>query len=158
MSNLRCTFRKMTLSWTVTSYNLVILLSPFIFRLNNGCKVRYGFPDGCRFCVHRCFTRKAILQKRYCKHFKKPLNKLRLLQAIMLNLLSFKLLEYACPLLNLKSVGFWFESAIWRSEGGISLRYLEITPISWGRKNYYFWLARDLNRLNPRPVESCGFA
>ena len=69
----------------------------------------------------------------------------------------FKRLEYACPLLNLKSVGFWFESAIWRSEGGISLRYLEITPISWGRNNYYFWLARDLDGLNSRPAESCGF-
>ena len=35
------------------------------------------------------------------------------LQATMLNLLSFKRLEYACPLLNLKSVSFnWFESAI----------------------------------------------
>ena len=30
-----------------------------------------------------------------------------------------------------KSVGFWFYSAIWRSESRISSRYLEITSISW---------------------------
>ena len=53
-----------------------------------------------------------------------------------------------------KSVGFWFYSAIWRSESRISLRYLEITLISLinsltfsRKKELLFWLSWDLNQL-----------
>ena len=47
-----------------------------------------------------------------------------------------------------KSVGFWFYSAIWRSESRISSRYLEITSISLiysltysRKKEFVFWLS-----------------
>ena len=53
-----------------------------------------------------------------------------------------------------RSVGFWFYSAIWRSESRISSRYLEITSISLlysltfsRKKELLFWLSRGLNRL-----------
>ena len=32
----------------------------FLFRLNDGCKVRGGVPVGSCVCVHRCFTCKAV--------------------------------------------------------------------------------------------------
>ena len=53
-----------------------------------------------------------------------------------------------------RSVGFWFYSAIWRSESRISSRYLEITSISLlysltylRKKELLFWLSQGLNRL-----------
>ena len=53
-----------------------------------------------------------------------------------------------------RSVGFWFYSAIWRSESRISSRYLEITLISLlhsltysRKKELLFWLSQGLNRL-----------
>ena len=49
-----------------------------------------------------------------------------------------------------KSVGFEFNSAIWRSKSRISSRYLEITSstlIFPRKKELLFWLYRDLNRL-----------
>ena len=53
-----------------------------------------------------------------------------------------------------RSVGFWFYSAIWRSESRISSRYLEITLISLlysltylRKKELLFWLSQGFNRL-----------
>ena len=55
---------------------------------------------------------------------------------------------------QVKSVGFRFYSAIWRSETRISSRYLDITSISLiysltfsRKKELLFWLSRGLNRL-----------
>ena len=53
-----------------------------------------------------------------------------------------------------KCVGFRFYSAIWRNEGRISSRYLEITSTSLiysltfsRKKELLIWLSRGLNRL-----------
>ena len=55
---------------------------------------------------------------------------------------------------QVKSVSFWFNSVIWRSESGICSRYLEISSSSRGRNNTYFWLARGFEPIHLRPVRS----